>query len=59
MPGGSAIDPMLLTLNNGRYPTDVEMGILGTILPNTIINGGSEVNVLSEETWKQLGQSTL
>ena len=35
------------------------MGILGTTLPDTVIDGGSGVNVLPEETWKQLGQLTL
>ena len=35
------------------------MGILGTILIYTIIDGGSGVNVLPEDVWKKLGQPTL
>ena len=35
------------------------MGILGTILTDTIVDGGSRVNVLPEDTWKKLGQPTL
>lgn len=55
----SKIDPMLLALNTGRHPAVVEMGILGILLIDTIVDGGSGVNVLLEETWKKLGQSTL
>ena len=55
----NAADPMLLTFTIGRHPAVVEMGILGTILLDTIIDGGPRVNVLLEETWKQLGQPTL
>lgn len=53
------MDPMLLTVNNGRHPAVVEMGILGTILIDTIVDGGSRVNVLPEATWKKLGKPTL
>ena len=35
------------------------MGILGTILIDTIVDDGSGVNVLPEETWKKLGKPTL
>ena len=57
--GGSAVDPMLLALNNGWYPEVIQMGILETILTDTIIDGGSGVNVLLEEMWKNLGKRTL
>lgn len=46
----TAANPMLLALTTRRHPTVVEMGILGTILTNTIVDGGPGVNVLSEET---------
>lgn len=59
VPGGSAIDPRLVVVNTGRNPTIVEMGILGTILTDIIVDGGSRVNVLPEETWRKLGKSTL
>ena len=35
------------------------MGILGHVLTDTIVDGGSSVNVLPEETWKKLRQPTL
>ena len=57
--GASAKDPMLLALTSGRHPTVVKMGILGTVLIDTIVDGGSEVNVLPKDTWKKLGQLTL
>ena len=47
--GMMATDPMLLALTMGRHPAVVEMGILGTVLTNTIVDGGSWVNVLPEE----------
>ena len=50
VPGTSAMDPMLLTMNNGRHPKILEMRILGTILMDTIVNVGYEVNILLEET---------
>lgn len=56
---GSATDPMILAVNSGRYPAVVEMGILGTILIDTIVDGGSGVNVLPKATWKKLGKPTL
>ena len=46
---------MLLALTFGRYPAVVEMGILGHVLTDAIVDGGSGVNVLPEETWKTLG----
>ena len=52
-------DQILLALTSGRNPAVVEMGILGHVLTDTIIDGGSGVNVLPEETWKKLGQPTL
>ena len=52
-------DPMLLALTTGRHPTIVEMGILENVLTNTIVDRGSGVNVLPEDTWKKLGKSTL
>lgn len=53
------IDPMLLALNIGRHPALVEMGIFGNILMHTIVDRGSGVNVLLDETWKKLGQPIL
>jgi hypothetical protein len=50
---------MLLTLTTGRHPVMVGMGILGIVLPDTIVDGGSRVNVLPEETSRKLGQLTL
>ena len=55
----TATDPMLLALTTGRLPAVVAMGILGTVLTNTIVDGGSGVNVLPEDIWKKLGQPTL
>lgn len=59
VPISSSADPMLLVVNSGRHPAMVEMGILGTILTNTIMDGGSGVNVLPKKTWKKLGKPTL
>lgn len=56
--GTTTIDPMLLALNTRRHPVVVEMGIHGTILTDTVVDEGSSVNVLPEETWKKLGQPT-
>lgn len=50
--GASAEDPMLLALTSGRHLAVVEMGILGTVLSDTIVDGGSRVKVLPEDTWK-------
>ena len=47
--GTTAADPMLLVLTTGRHSIVVEMGILGTILIDTIVDGGSSVNVLPED----------
>ena len=57
--GASAEDLMLLALSSGQHPIVVEMGILGTVLTDTIVDGGSDVNVLPEDTWKRLGKLTL
>lgn len=54
-----AADPMLMTVGVGRTPAVVEMEIMGYKLTNTIVDGGSAVNVLAEETWKALGKPTL
>ena len=42
-------DPMLLALTTGRHPAVVEMSILGTVLTNINVDGGSGVNVLPED----------
>ena len=57
--GTTTIDPLLLALTMGRHPAVVEMGTLGTVLTDTIVDGGSGVNVLLEDVWKKLGQPTL
>ena len=56
--GTSAADLMLLSLTFG-HTVVVKMGILGMVLTDTIVDGGSGVNVLPEDTWKKLGQPTL
>ncbi len=56
--GVSTMNPMLLALNNGQYLVVIEMGILGTILTDMIVDVGSRVNVLPEETCKKLGKPT-
>ena len=55
----TATDPMLLALMMGRHPVVVEMGILGKVLTDTIVDEGSGMNVLPEDTWKKLGKPTL
>ena len=57
--GMTVVDPMLLALTIDRHLAVVEMGILRTILTDTIVDGGSRVNVLPEDIWKKLGQPTL
>ena len=57
--GTTATNPMLLALTMGRHPAVVEMEILEKVLTDTIVDGGSSVNVLPEDTWKKLGQPTL
>lgn len=57
--GATTTDPMILALTIGRHSAVVEMGILGTVLIDTIVDGGSRVNVLLEDIWKRLGQPTL
>ena len=47
-------DPMLLALTTERHSAVVEMGILGTVLTDTIVDGGLGVNVLPEDVWKKL-----
>lgn len=37
VPDSPSADPMLLAVNSGRHPAVVEMGILGTILTDTIV----------------------
>lgn len=49
----------LFTIGTRRTPAVVEMEIMGCKLSNTIVDGGSGVNVLPEETWKALGKPTL
>lgn len=49
----------LFTIGMGRTPAVVEMEILGYQLSNTIVDGGSGVNILSKETWKAMGIPTL
>ena len=51
----STEDSMLLALSSRHHPTVVEMGILRTMLTNTIVDEGFGVNVLPEDTWKRLG----
>ena len=46
----STADPMLLALTSERHLAVVEMGILGTVLSDTIVDRGSGVNVLPEDT---------
>ena len=53
--GTMAANPMLLALTTGRHLAVVEMGTLGTVLTDTILDGGSSVNVLPEDVWKKLG----
>lgn len=48
--GMTATDPMLLALTMVMHLTIVEMGILGNVLTDTIVNGGSDVNVLPKDT---------
>ena len=50
--GMTAANPMLLALTMGRHPAIVEMGILRTVLTDTIVDEGSGVNVLPEDIWK-------
>ena len=57
--GTTVADPMLLALMMGRHLAVVEMGILGIVLTDTIVDEGSGVNVLPEDVWKKLGQPTL
>ena len=47
------------TIGLGRMLVVVEMEIMGYKLSNTIIDGGSKVNVLPEDTWKAIGKPTL
>ncbi len=50
---------MLLALTSRWHPAVVKMKILGTVLTDRIVDGGSGVNVLPEDTWKRLGQLML
>ena len=38
-------DQMLLALTSGRHSAVIKMGILGHVLTDTIVDGGSGVNV--------------
>ena len=49
---------ILLTIKMWRTPTVVEMEILGCKIFDTIVDGGSGVNILFEETWKAIGKPT-
>lgn len=55
----TAIEPMLLAFTTGGHTTVVEMGIMGTVLEDTIMDRGLGVNVLPEDIWRKLGQPTL
>ena len=57
--GTTVADLMLLALTTRRHQAVVEMGILGNVLTDTIVDGGSDVNVLPKDVWKKLGQPTL
>lgn len=57
--GNLVTDPMLLTMGIGRKSAIVKMEIMGCKLTNAIIDKGSSVNVLQEETWKVLGKPPL
>lgn len=59
VPDTDAIDPILLTISIGRKLVMVEMEIMGQKLTNTIVDSGSRVKVLPEETWRGLGKPTL
>ena len=58
-PGSLVADLMILIVNSGQHLVVVEVGILGTIVINTTIDGGSGVNVMSEATWKSLKMPML
>ena len=42
-----------------RTPAIVETKIMGLKLTNTIVDEGLRVNILTKETWKALGKSTV
>ena len=52
-------DKTLFTIGMGRTLAIVEMEIMGYKLSNTIVDRDSDVNVLSEDTWKAIGKPTL
>ena len=47
--GATTTNPMLLALTTRRHPGVVEMGILGIVFIDTIIDGELGVNVLLED----------
>lgn len=47
--GTTTEDLMLLALSSEHHPAVVEMGILGTVLIDTIVDRGFGVNVLPED----------
>ena len=52
-------DNTLFTIGTERALVVVEMEIMGYKLSNTIVDGGSSVNILFEDTWKAIGKPTL
>lgn len=57
--GEQVVDLMILVVNMQKKSTIVRMKILGMTLTNTIVDGGSRVNVLPEDRWMFLGKPTL
>lgn len=57
--GEQVIDPMLVIANTTKKPTVVNMEILGRNLTNTIANGMSSMNILTEDTWRSLSKPTI
>jgi len=43
------MEQMFLTVGVGKTPVVVELKIMGQTFTNTIVDGGSEVNVLPED----------
>lgn len=57
--GNESSDPMFMAVNNRRKLTIIKMEIMGKNLIDTIVDGGSVVNVLLKETWKRLEKPTV
>lgn len=53
------IDPMLLTMNLAKKPTNIHMEILTKNQTNIIINSKSGVNVLLDDPWPSFGKLTI